>query len=86
MLKDIQVEPDYNTTTFDQAHAALNRMRRAHLRGTGCHLSAEMVEALSVTLIGELWEQQDPRKAEGEQSKCGQLPSAQFVDNASGKL
>ncbi len=34
---------------------ALDRMKRAHGRRTGCHLTANMIDALSVTLIGEVW-------------------------------
>lgn len=41
---------------------ALNRMRRAAERDTGCHLTADMIHALSVTAIGEMWWQDDPRK------------------------
>lgn len=48
---------------MDAAQDALNRMHRAHQRGTGCHLTAEMIESLSVTFIGELWEEADPRVA-----------------------
>ena len=46
------------------AHDALNRMRRAAERGTGCHLTAEMVQALSVTVIGSMWVEPDPRNPE----------------------
>lgn len=45
----------------DVAQDALNRMRRAHNRGTGCHLTAEMIANLSITVIGEIWSQEDPR-------------------------
>ena len=45
------------------AHDALNRMKRANQRGTGCHLTAEMIEALSITFMGELWFSEDPRDA-----------------------
>lgn len=51
-------------TGVEAAHRALNRMRRANDRGTGCHLTAEMVWGLGVTIIGELWDQADPRAAE----------------------
>jgi hypothetical protein len=44
------------------AHDAFNRMKRAHERGTGCHLTAEMIAALSVTFMGEVWSDDDPRK------------------------
>lgn len=48
-------------TELDAVHDALNRMRRAHRRGTGCHLTAEMLHAMSVSFIGEIWEEPDPR-------------------------
>lgn len=34
---------------------ALTRMRKAHEAGRGCRLTAEMLQAMSVTLIGEWW-------------------------------
>lgn len=43
------------------AHDALNRMRRAQERGTGCHLTSEMVAALYCTSIGSMWVEDDPR-------------------------
>jgi len=46
---------------LDLAHDALNRMKRAHERGTGCHLTWEMVAALSVSIIGQMWCEPDPR-------------------------
>lgn len=48
----------------DELHAAqnaLNRLRRAYERGTGCRLTAEMVAELYLTRFGETWEQSDPR-------------------------
>jgi len=47
---------------FDLAQEALNRMRRAHERGTGCRLTAEMIRSLYVTFIGQMWNQDDPRE------------------------
>lgn len=47
--------------TLHEAQDALNRLKRAHDRGTGCHLSAEMVQCLGLTIFGEMWEQPDPR-------------------------
>lgn len=38
---------------------ALLRMRRAHRNGTGCHLTPEMISALSISLIGEWWDNID---------------------------
>ncbi len=46
----------------DLAQDALNRLCRAEKRGTGCHLTAEMVAALGITHIGQIWQQPDPRK------------------------
>ena len=44
------------------ANQALDRMRRAHIRGTGCHLTAEMIVALGVTFLGERWEEKSTAK------------------------
>lgn len=46
----------------DAVHDGLNRMKRAHDRGTGCHLTAEMIAALSLTCVGSLWMDDDPRR------------------------
>lgn len=48
-------------TIFDDAHDALNRMSRAAKRGTGCHLTADMIAALALTAVGSLWDDADPR-------------------------
>lgn len=56
---------------FDAAQEALNRMRRASKRGTGCHLTAEMIACLSVTKIAEIWEQPDPRAVEKGEAEDG---------------
>jgi hypothetical protein len=48
---------------FDGAQNALNKMRRARKRGTGCRLTAEEIFSLSLTHIGQMWEQEDPRDA-----------------------
>lgn len=37
------------------AQAALNRMYRASVRGTGCHLTAAMIAGLATTTIAEVW-------------------------------
>lgn len=42
---------------------ALERMKRACKRGTGCHLTAEMVRNLGNGLLGQMWEEEDPRLA-----------------------
>ncbi len=41
---------------FPLVEEALKRMKRAHERGTGCHLTKEMIQTLSVTLIGQWWD------------------------------
>jgi hypothetical protein len=45
----------------EAAQDALNRMRRAADRGTGCHLTAEMIASLHLTKIGQYWCEPDPR-------------------------
>lgn len=57
---------------FEAAHNAFNRMRRAAQRGTGCHLTAEMIAALECTFLGEVWSLDDPRK----------LPQAKEIHHA----
>jgi hypothetical protein len=51
--------------TAGWAHDALNKLKRASKRNTGCHLSANEVFALSLTRIGELWDDEDPRDTKG---------------------
>ena len=53
---------------FDPAHDALNRMRRAAARGTGCHLTADMIASLALTFLGQAWEEDDPRNITKEDS------------------
>jgi len=50
---------------LSSAHDALNRMRRAHDRGTGCHLTAEMIQSLALSLVGQIWAEADPRALKG---------------------
>jgi hydroxymethylpyrimidine/phosphomethylpyrimidine kinase len=52
--------------TFDAAHDALNRMKRAHARGTGCHLTAYMIASLGLTFLAEAWGAADPRISKQE--------------------
>lgn len=52
--------PDHHGS-LDAAQDALNRMARAANRGTGCYLTFEMIQSLSLTIIGEMWSQDDPR-------------------------
>jgi hypothetical protein len=51
----------------DVVHDALNRMKAACDKGTGVRLSALELKCLSLTLIGELWNQPDPRDARNEE-------------------
>lgn len=46
------------------AHDALDRMHRAHQRGTGCRLTAEMIAALGVTFLGQTWGEDRPSEAD----------------------
>jgi hypothetical protein len=48
---------------WSAAHDALNRMRRASVRRSGCHLTAEMIASLAGTIIGQMWLEDDPRKS-----------------------
>jgi hypothetical protein len=45
---------------------ALDRMRRAWERGTGCYLTSEMIQNMSVSVFGEMWHEDEtaiyPRK------------------------
>jgi hypothetical protein len=43
------------------AQDALNRLRKAAERGTGCYLTPEMVAGLATTHLAETWSEQDPR-------------------------
>ena len=54
---------------FDAAHDALERMKRAYQRGTGCHLTPEMISSLGISKVGALWDDPDPRTT--EQSSTG---------------
>lgn len=62
-MKEWSVEAEANKSgVFDGAQNALSKMRKAEQRGTGCHLTADEIKSLSITPIGELWSQDDPRK------------------------
>lgn len=52
---------DVHKRELSAAHDALDRMRKASVRGTGCRLTAEMIESLSRTSIGQMWGEPDPR-------------------------
>lgn len=49
-----------------RAHDVLNRMKKAHDKGRGIRISAEELHWLSVTSIGSMWEDEDPRKENNE--------------------
>lgn len=51
-------------SVFDEANDALGRMKRAYERGTGCRLTPEMIQSLGVSLVGQIWSDDDPRTAE----------------------
>jgi hypothetical protein len=59
----LEADPEW----YAQAQNALDRMRRAHYRGTGCHLTADMIQGLSVSLIGSMWE--EPRTKQAANAK-----------------
>ena len=48
----------------DDVQDALNRLKRAADRGTGCTLTADMVSALGMTILGQVWEEEDTRKGQ----------------------
>lgn len=50
-------------SALDFAHDALNRMSRAHKRGTGCYLTAKMIRSLSLTFLAQTWGEGDPRRS-----------------------
>ncbi|UTC28758.1 hypothetical protein MARCHEWKA_02460 [Brevundimonas phage vB_BpoS-Marchewka] len=56
MMEDWRAE---NARVLRLQGDALRRMKRASERGTGCTLTAEMVEALSRGTIGEWWSNLD---------------------------
>lgn len=46
------------------AQDALDRMKRAFERGTGCHLTAAMLHSLSVTIVGQMWAEDRPEPSQ----------------------
>lgn len=64
------------TTRLYAAQDALNRMRRAHDRGTGCYLTSAMIKSLSLTVFAEVWEQADPRHRLAEQERKAMTTTA----------
>jgi hypothetical protein len=64
-----KAEPARDEREFDALDVVqdvLNKMARAHKRGTGCRLTADEIHALSVTMIGQWWGQPDERAASQE--------------------
>ena len=51
---------DESTHFADTANDALDRLKRAYDRNTGCHLSRDMVAALGLTFLAETWNQERP--------------------------
>lgn len=56
----------HDPDALDGAQDALTKMHRAHTRGTGCHLTADEIRSQSLTSIGEMWHQDDPRKTDDD--------------------
>jgi hypothetical protein len=48
-------------------------MHRAHGRGTGCHLTAEMIQSLALTAIGEVWSDERPTAPYPPRSTFGRM-------------
>tara|TARA_Y100001960_G_C14101250_1_gene553017 strand:+ start:130 stop:309 length:180 start_codon:yes stop_codon:yes gene_type:complete len=46
---------------FDDAQNALNKMKRAYQKGTGTRLTKEEIDSLAVSVIGQIWNEPDPR-------------------------
>lgn len=57
---------DIDNQEFSEAHEALERLRRASDRGTGCHLTADMIASLELTIVGQMWREHDPRVGKDE--------------------
>jgi hypothetical protein len=51
---------DQHQAWDEAAQDELDRMHRAHGRGTGCYLTAEMIQSLALTAIGEIWSDERP--------------------------
>lgn len=56
----------HDSPELDGAQDALNRMARASKRGTGCRISADEIRSLSLTSIGQMWHQDDPRTTDAQ--------------------
>ena len=58
-------DPEQIAAGLSEAHNALDRMKRASDRGTGCHLTAAMIAELRLTFLGEIWDEARPQHREG---------------------
>jgi len=47
---------------LNETQNVLNRMKKAYEKGYGIRISAEELKELSLTFIGEIWNEPDPRK------------------------
>jgi hypothetical protein len=63
MTPDRTTQGDDGENVWPIIHDALNRMKRAHDRGTGCHLTPDMIRALGLSMLAEAWSEPDPRLA-----------------------
>jgi hypothetical protein len=59
----------HERSVHDQIQDILNKLARAHQRGTGCRLTAHEMHILSVTMIGQWWGQPDERKQTAEKGQ-----------------
>ena len=64
-------------SVHDQIQDILNKLARAHKRGTGCRLTAHEMHILSVTMIGQWWGQPDERAATHEAEALGDKGAAE---------
>lgn len=46
---------------LDGAQDVLNRMKRNYDKGIGIHISADELASLAITIIGQMWNEEDPR-------------------------
>lgn len=54
---------DTTSSNMGPMHEALDRMRNAYLSGRGVRLTWEELEAMSRSILGEIWEQESPLDA-----------------------
>lgn len=68
---DFQIAQKEAALSLPGANDALNRMRKAAKRGMGCHLFAEMIASVEVTIVGQTWAEADSREASTNPSLSG---------------